>query len=400
MERDIEFFCQTFHPDTISTSQLFTDLLARLAEAGRNVTVYCGYPAKAAQDLPKQEIYRGVRIRRLGLALPLKKSLFHRLASYVSYLGGSLAAMMRLKKDALVFGVTNPPFMLNLLWLASLIRGFGYQYMLLDIYPEGLDRVGLLPKKSLAYRLWSWLNAKGYARARRLIVLGRDMTPLLAGTYGQPRDKIVYIPHWSPQAGEAPPDFEDNPMAAELGLADAFVVQYSGNMGLWHDIDGLVETARLLQGEPSIRFVFIGDGRRRAGAMELAARHNLDNIIWLDYLPRERLSVSLPCCHAALISLRDGCEGVAVPCKLYGIMASGRAILAQVPAASEVALAVAESGCGLVTPPGDPAALAQAVRALARDREATRAMGRRAHEEYNRKYTLEQAVANFTRLFS
>jgi glycosyltransferase involved in cell wall biosynthesis len=400
MERDIEFFCQTFHPDTISTSQLFTDLLARLAESGRTITVYCGYPAKSAQDLPKEEVYRGVRIRRRGLKVPLKKSLFHRLASYLSYLGGSFAAMMRLKKDALVFGSTNPPFLLNLLWLASLIKGFDYQYLLADIYPEGLDRVGLLSKKSPAYRLWSWFNAKGYARAHKLVVLGRDMIPLLTETYRQPLRKIVYIPHWSPHAGEAPPDFEDNPMAGELGLTEAFVVQYSGNMGLWHDIDGLVETARLLREEDSIRFLFIGDGMRRAGAMELATRHNLTNIMWLDYLPRERLGVSLPCCHASLISLREGCEGVAVPCKLYGIMASGRAILAQVPADSEVALAVGESGCGLVTPPGDPALLAQAVLTLARDRAATRDMGRRAYEEYNRKYTLDQGVAHFSRLFA
>jgi len=400
MKRDLEFFCQTFHPDTISTSQLFTDLLVRLAEAGRTITVYCGYPAKNAQDLPKDEVYRGVRIRRLGLAVPLKKSLFHRLASYLSYLGGSFAAMMRLHKDALVFGSTNPPFLLNLLWLASLLKGFDYQYLLADIYPEGLDRVGLLSRKSLAYRLWSWFNAKGYARARTLVVLGRDMIPLLTETYGQPLDKIVYIPHWSPHAGAAPQDFADNPMAKELGLSDAFVVQYSGNMGLWHDIDGLVETARLLRDETSIRFVFIGDGMRRAGAVELAKRHNLANVIWLDYQPRERLGVSLTCCHAALISLRDGCEGVAVPCKLYGIMASGRAILAQVPAASEVALAVGEAGCGLITPPGDPAALARAVLALARDRAGTRDMGRRAVEEYNRKYTLDQGVAHFSRLFA
>jgi len=400
MERDLEFFCQTFHPDTISTSQLFTDLLVRLARTGRAITVYCGYPAKDAQDLAREEVYRGVRIRRLGLALPLKKSLFHRLASYLSYLGGSFAAMLRLKKDALVFGSTNPPFLLNLLWLASLIRGFDYQYLLADIYPEGLDRVGLLSGKSLVYRLWSWFNAKGYARARTLVVLGRDMIPLLTETYGQPPGKIVYIPHWSPQSGEMPPDFADNPMARELGLADFFVVQYSGNMGLWHDIDGLVETARLLRDEPLIRFLFIGDGRRRAKAEELAARHNLANIVWLDYQPRERLSVSLSCCHAALISLREGCEGVAVPCKLYGIMASGRAILAQVPDASEVALAVREADCGLVAPPGDPAALAEAVLTLAKDPGATRDMGRRAHEEYHRKYTLEQGAAHFSRLFA
>ncbi|MBF0481985.1 MAG: glycosyltransferase family 4 protein [Desulfovibrionaceae bacterium] len=400
MERDIEFFCQTFYPDTISTSQLFTGLLTRLAEAGRGVTVYCGYPAKGAENLPRREVYRGVRIRRLGLNVALKKSLFHRLASYLSYLGGSFAAMMRLKKDALVFGVTNPPFMLNLLWLASLLRGFKYQYMLLDIYPEGLAKVGLLSEKSLAFSLWSRLNAWGYDRADKLVVLGRDMTPLLTDAYRQPPEKIVYIPHWSPHAGEEPPRFEDNPMAEELGLRDFFVVQYSGNMGLWHDIDGLVETARLLRGEESIRFLFIGDGRRRAKAMELAARHGLTNIVWLDYLPLERLGVSLPCCHAALISLRDGCEGVAVPCKLYGVMASGRAILAQVPAASEVALAVTESGCGLVTPPGDPAALAEAVLTLARDRSGAREMGLRASREYARKYTIEQAVLHFSRLFA
>jgi glycosyltransferase involved in cell wall biosynthesis len=212
--------------------------------------------------------------------------------------------------------------------------------------------------------------------------------------------RLRYIPPWSSTAIQEPLAFADNPLAEELHLRDKFVVQYSGNMGLWHDMDSIVQAAAKLADQPHIHFVFIGGGMRRKQAQELAARLELNNITWLDFFPKERLAESLTCCHAALVSLRCGLEGVAVPSKLYGILASGRAVIAQVPAASEIALVVEEERCGLVVEPGDVDALAAAIQTLACDKAATEAMGSRAFAAYQQKYTLQQAVDHFRQLWS
>ena len=104
---------------------------------------------------------------------------------------------------------------------------------------------------------------------------------------------------------------------------------------------------------------------------------------------------SLACCHAAIVSQRAGLEGVAVPSKLYGILASGRAVLAQVPDTSETARVVRERACGLVIRPGDAAALVAAIRRMRDDPVTTGQMGRLAAEASATQYTLAAAADKF-----
>ena len=116
-------------------------------------------------------------------------------------------------------------------------------------------------------------------------------------------------------------------------------------------------------------------------------------------MPLEQLRESLSTCHVALISLREGFEGVAVPSKLYGILASGRAIIAHVPRESEVAYVVEEERCGLVVDPGDADGVRTAILDLAADPERVQEMGERAFEAYCTKYRQEQAIRAFRDLW-
>ena len=189
-------------------------------------------------------------------------------------------------------------------------------------------------------------------------------------------------------------------MVERLGLGGKFIVQYSGNMGMWHDIAGLVETADKLRDEPDVQLLFIGDGARRKEAEELSRELKTENITWHPFVPIEQLRESLSTCHVALISLRAGFEGIAVPSKLYGILASGRAIIAHVPRESEVAYVVEEERCGLVVEPSDAEGVKAAILELASDPERVRKMGVRAFEAYCAKYRQEQAIRAFRELWS
>ncbi|MBV9281465.1 MAG: glycosyltransferase, partial [Chloroflexi bacterium] len=113
----------------------------------------------------------------------------------------------------------------------------------------------------------------------------------------------------------------------------------------------------------------------------------------------DQLGETLASCDLALISMRAGLEGVAVPSKLYGILASGRPILAQVPRESEVAYAVEEEQCGIVVDPGDVDGLVEAIRALAADTDLLSRMGANALSAYRSKYTIDRAAVSFRELW-
>ena len=79
-----------------------------------------------------------------------------------------------------------------------------------------------------------------------------------------------------------------------------------------------------------------------------------------------------------MVGLARGLAGYVVPSRLYGILAAGRPVIAAAEGESETAQLVANVGCGIVVAPGDPYALARAIRA-AHDGEYDLAeMGRRA----------------------
>jgi len=364
------------------------------------VTVLCGFPTKDREyaSLPRRERLGDIEIVRCGLRLEGKRTLPARALAYGSFLVHAGLILLRIGPRALVLGGTDPPFTAAALGLLSCLRRLDYQCIILDAYPDGLVGIGRLGEQALLTRVWRTLNRLGYGRARGLLVIGRDMMDLLRERYGVSSQRVTYIPLWATDEVERAVAPGRENLLGRLGLADKFVVQYSGNMGLWHDMETLVRAAGLLRDSREIHFLFIGKGMRRAGAEALARRLNLENITWLDFVPREQLPETLPGCDAALVSLRAGLEGVAVPSKLFGIMATGRPIVAQAPASSEVARVLTESGCGVVVRPGDAAGLAGAIRDLAVDPDGTRAMGRRARDAYLARYTLARAVGDFERL--
>ncbi|MDQ2744839.1 MAG: glycosyltransferase family 4 protein [Chloroflexota bacterium] len=390
------FFLYVFYPDTASSSLLFADLLRTIARDGVPVTVFCGFPSKASevslQTLPRREIVDGMEIVRCGFRIDAKRGLLARALGYSSYLGGAaLALLIRGGRNATVIGTSEPPFLPIVLWAVSLLRHLRYQVVILDVYPDGLVALGKLSASSIVTHFWQVLNRLSYRRAERLIAIGRDIAVRLQREYGVDPQQIAYVPHWGVAEVDTREWTAERPMLQRLGLTNKFVVQYSGNMGLWHDIETFVRVADLLRHDDRIHFLFIGKGMRREGAERLSRDLGLKNVTWLEFLPREQLGESLLSCDASLVSMRSGLEGVAVPCKLYGILAAGRPVIAQVPADTEVAFAVQEERCGIVVPPGDIPGLADAILHLANNPEGATAMGRRGQEAYRSKYSIRDA---------
>jgi colanic acid biosynthesis glycosyl transferase WcaI len=336
----------------------------------------------------------GVRVHAVGIPIQGRGSLLLRAVRNVAFVLGAAITMLRLKTDRF-WASTNPPF--TPLWAAPVawLRRRPFDIIVHDVYPDGLVAVGYLREGSFLVRVWRALNRRAYRQAANIVVLGRDMAQVLRDRYGVPDERLVLFPNWSPFDQSSPPALAESHLAHRLDLSGKFVIQYSSNMRLWHDIETIVEAAALLADLPNVRFLMIGGGRRKTEAMKRAAERGVGSITWLDFQPRVSLSDSLACASVALISQRNGLEGMAVPCKLYGILASGRAIVAAVPQDCEVAHVIREHQCGIVVPPDDPQALAAAIRLLASSHDDVRSMGSRAFAAYRERYSLAAARSRY-----
>ena len=390
---DLAFVTEIFHPNPQSTSQLLTALFSGWPIDPGSVAVVCGKERGAPPDAGSDDNLSAIMIRRCGLRIDGKRSLLNRLLRYLAFTLSATWELLWMRPQR-ICAVSNPPYSPIWIWLLTRLTRTPYDLLLHDIYPDGLIATDMLAQRSPIAALWRRLNRIAYGSAASLIVLGRDMADLVHEQYAVCRERIHVIPNWSPT------HFPSISSSERCAPGSPFVALYSGNMGSWHDIDMIVEAARLLADDQRIRIRMVGGGKRRAAAEKRSLELGLDNISWGDFVPLEQLGELLGSCDVAIVSQRDGLTGIAVPCKLYGILAAGRPVLAAAPASCETAMVIREESCGMVVDPHDPTRLAEALRRLADDPAECRRMAARAQSAYETKYSLVKTRQRFQRLWN
>jgi glycosyltransferase involved in cell wall biosynthesis len=229
-------------------------------------------------------------------------------------------------------------------------------------------------------------------RADAVVTLGEEMRDRCVAAGASP-ERTHVIPNWADAATLCPVAHGGNPLRSALASGARFVAMYSGNMGRGHDVETLLEAARLLRDREGIAFVFAGDGAKRP-IVEAAARE-LPNVRLAPYQPRERLRESLSAADVHLVALSREVEGLAEPSKLYGIMAVGRPALYVGPPRAEVARTIQRTGCGRCVANGDALGLAAAIAQLAGDPTACNEMGERARRALELQYSRSVATRRF-----
>jgi colanic acid biosynthesis glycosyl transferase WcaI len=113
------------------------------------------------------------------------------------------------------------------------------------------------------------------------------------------------------------------------------------------------------------------------------------NVRFFSFQPKSELSTVLSACHIALVSLRSGMEGMAMPSKIMGILASGRPTIALVPEQSEISYLLNEEHCGIQVNPGDKDGFLNAIRTIKANDILRRTMGANARKAFENKYTTD-----------
>jgi colanic acid biosynthesis glycosyl transferase WcaI len=206
------------------------------------------------------------------------------------------------------------------------------------------------------------------ARRADLVIAATPGIGDLLADRGVPAEKLVTVPN-----------------VVSRGLLEAFrgcaetvskprpVVAYAGLLGYAQGVEVLIDVAGLL---PEVDLVVAGDGPELSLLVEKAARLGFGNIRFPGYLAREGILDLYRTADVLFIQVRDTptLNRTALPSKLGEYMAAGKPVV--YAGKGLAARFVEQTGCGVVAAPEDPEAIADAVRALLRDRDRAASLGR------------------------
>jgi len=393
---------QYFHPDVAATGQLLTELCASLARR-HEVQVITGFPTYDPMEARPRRLFAreevaGVHVLRVYTWGGSRKAFLSRAATYATFLMSALLAGLLVRRPDVVMTWTDPPLLPLVGWMLARARRRPLVVVVQDVYPEVAIRVGALRRPGLI-RLADALLGLPLRRAARVVAISDGMKRRLMEK-GVPEERIVVIPNWA-DGRAIVPDARTNPFARAHGLDRARVVLHAGNVGLVQDFQTLLGCAERLRagGEADdVTFVILGDGVSKRRLQHEVAERGLTNVLFLPYQPKERLTHVLASADVAVILLKPGLEGYVEPSKVYAIMASGRPFVAAIGPESEIARIVREHRCGVVVPPGQPDALAHALRALLNDGSEREQLGRNGRTALLRFYERSLAVERYDRM--
>jgi colanic acid biosynthesis glycosyl transferase WcaI len=347
---------RVYPPAEGATGQLLAELAEELVRRGYSVTVLA---SQAGMNVPTTQD-AGVRIERVD-GLPFTRaSHLRRALSYVSLYPAMLWRALRLPRHDVVVTLTDPPLLLLLGPLLKWSRGSKLIHWAQDLYPELAEEMEILRKDGVIARMLRQLSTWALQRSDKVVAVGHCMKARLCQRGLAPQSLSV-IPNWGPlgngEFGVSNVNSYDPKLEAqhstlfrqEHGVNNKFVVMYSGNLGLAHPFESILDAAERLQFTlPDVVFLVVGGGPRLAWVQQQVARRHLENVRFLPFQPKEKLIFSLAAADLHLASMRQELCGLVVPSKVYGVLAAGRPCVFLGPKESEAAQLILQHGCGSV----------------------------------------------------
>jgi glycosyltransferase involved in cell wall biosynthesis len=351
-----------YPPEIAAAARRLDGLVSRWTELGAAVTVVCPVshyprgtrlPEAAGQrswvgaDGPHGERVVRVPFLRTGSAGAGKLA-----DQIVSAVGSSLPAAGR-PADVVVGSLPGLPTLLPV-WTTHLARRAPVVLDMRDSWPDLIEEAELGP--AWVRRPLSRFTTALQRRAAGVVTVSQGFADILAAR-GVRADRLQVIRNGV--------DLSLVPLLPPRAPGGALRVLYLGNHGVSQGLDTVVRALAAL--DRTIEARFVGDGSERDALRRLAGELRAP-ISFEAPVRGEELWRAYGWADTCLVPLRPWPSfRDAVPSKIYEIMACGRHVTAQLE--GEAADVLAEAGAGLAVPPGEPEALAEALRSLALHRE-------------------------------
>jgi colanic acid biosynthesis glycosyl transferase WcaI len=392
---------QYFYPEIGATQVRLGAICKELFKQGHQVEVITALPNYPTNRIfPEykgrlfvKEKWEGINIYRFWV-YPATGSGLKRSINYGSFFLSSIFGVFFIRqKPDYIFVDSPPPFLSITAKLYSLFNRVPIIFNVADLWPDTVKQMNVINSGLIlkaAYRLER--STYKWAKYINAVTLGNIKT--FIEKKGIPRYKILFLPNGVDINLFRPlePNIE---LAKKLNVLNKKVILFAGGLGYAQGLDVVVNAMSVLKNElADLVFVFMGNGPEKERVGSLVEKLKLKNIILVDAKPLNLVPQYYSISYAGFASLKNLPLFEEVrPSKIFPIMACGRPIIYS--GAGETAKLIRNADCGLVVPPEDHKALANAISVLVKDGALAKKYGQNGRKYAEKNYDWAMLVKNW-----
>ncbi|MGE5402695.1 MAG: glycosyltransferase family 4 protein, partial [Ignavibacteriales bacterium] len=298
---------QYFWPEEFRVNDLAVDLVNR----GHEVTVLTGNP-----NYPKGkfyegygfkfsiEDYKGVKIYRVPI-IPRGNASGIRLAlNYFSFVvSGSLFSLFLKQNYDVSFVFAISP--ITAAYPALVHKRFYKSRMNLwvqDLWPESVTSAGKLKSVS-ALNLLTKMVRQIYKSSDKVLIQSEAFAESVLDK-GVSKEQLRYVPNWAEDLYCN--STEVSKFKYQNIMPGGFKVMFAGNIGEAQDFDSIIKAAEITKGFPEIKWLIVGDGRKKNCVEKEITRLGLQKTVFLlGRYPLQEMPEFFVHADLMLLSLKD-----------------------------------------------------------------------------------------------
>lgn len=291
------------------------DLGRELVRRGYKVTIFASgfdhntkkYVKVHPKERCKIEDYNGIYFVWLN-TIHYYRNNWRRLLNMISYGFRVISTCSGIEKPEVIIGSSVHPFaVLAAWWLARRYKA-RFIFEVRDLWPQTAVEMRTIKAAGIPAKiLYAWEKFM-YKKAEKVIVLLPNAKEYIEKCGIDPQ-KIVWIPN-----GVDLVQFDKNKrldLSSEVTKAfskfkDKFKIVYTGAHGPANGLETVIDAAYLLfKKSANIHFFLIGDGSEKKKLIKKAQKKAVDNITFLDPVPKSQVPVILHQSDLLMFCLRD-----------------------------------------------------------------------------------------------
>ena len=369
VKKNLLIIAHYYYPDVASTGQILKDIAEGVNDTF-NVSIICAVPSYTGQvdDKHKKrsifvEYINGIKIYRVRVSEFNKNNKPTRIRNILDYFIEVRKLVGHLRDIDYVLALSQPPI------LGGMIGTYAKHklkckliYNIQDFNPEQMMAVNF-SNNQLLMKLLMFLDKRTCRKSDLIITVGKDLVETVNKRFNYKNvPRTVMINNWIDEKEIYPLAKDDKNVLAfkqKYHLDNKFIIMYSGNIGLYYDLEKLIEVVgRFKQGTKTkggqeVMFAFVGAGSVLDKLVLYAKQNHLDNVVFIPYQNKADLIYSLNAGDVHWCVNAKGIKGVSCPSKVYGIMAASKPILGVLESGSEVRCLIENTNSGLCCEPGE-----------------------------------------------